>query len=383
MRSLSLSKKLCNNSKGVYSIIAAVFMVLVVLVLYTNVFAFMLNQNVFLHEVVSEANQVDIDRSNEIITVTDANYTVEDDQIYIEATIINNGPVSVQIITLWAFDATTRKYGYNDTLSINLKTGDTIVFAESNALIVTIEGSDSSDVFACWFVTARGNLIPFQEEQGVIVSSVTGGIGAIKMNFEDFKYYNVTKQGSSYFLDGYPDGVSGYFVNKGGVGIAFQVSLTNLDRNNRDIDLSSASVLFSMFPTTPQQIRGAYWYLVNVDGNGVIADTFTTITLPYKAEKTIFFASSEMIQGSTTFSPSSSGFLGTAPVNLALIGNIINNSSKHTQSWPCCMYVHTIETDDYLYIQYGSYYSRNDKLCGLEVPFVGAHIMTGNLSMFT
>lgn len=36
------------------------------------------------------------------------------------------------------------------------------------------------------------------------------------------------------------------------------------------------------------------------------------------------------------------------------------------------MYVHTVETDDYLYIQYGSYYCRNDKLCGLEVPFVGA-----------
>jgi len=319
---LLLRKKLCKDSKGVYSIIAAVFMVLVVMVLYTNVFVFMLNQNVFFQEAVSEANQEDIDRINEIITVTDANYTVEGDQVYVEATVTNDGPVSVQIITLWTFDATIRRYGYNDTLDINLKTGDTIVFAESNALIVTMEGSDSSDVFACWFVTARGNLVPFQEEQGVIVSSVTGGIGAIKMNFEDFKYYNVIRQSSSYFLDGYPDGASGYLVDEGGVGTAFQVSLTNLDKNNRDIDLSSASVLFSIFPTTPQQIRGAYWYLVNVDGNGVIADTFTTITLPYKAEKTIFFASSEMIQGSTTFSPSSSGFTGTAPVNLALIGTI-------------------------------------------------------------
>lgn len=91
MRSLLLSRKLCNDSKGVYSIIAAVFMVLVVLVLYANVFVFMLNQNVFLHEVVSEATQEDIDRKNEVVTVSSVNYTVEGDQVYVEAIVTNDG----------------------------------------------------------------------------------------------------------------------------------------------------------------------------------------------------------------------------------------------------------------------------------------------------
>jgi len=53
--------------------------------------------------------------------------------------------------------------------------------------------------------------------------------------------------------------------------------------------------------------------------------------------------------------------------------DITNNPSNYDDSWPYCIYVHTVETEDYLCIQYWSYYSRDDKTWGIEFPFIGAH----------
>jgi len=259
-------------------------MVLTVLFLYANVFMFILFQNVSFQEGVSEVNQRDIDRISEKITVSDVNYTVVEDQVYVAAQVTNDGPVSVQMITLWVVDKTTQKYGYNDTLSINLKTGDTLIFAGSNALGVTIEDSSSSNVFTSWFVTDRGNFIPLENEQGIIVAQLAQGIGSLALDLYKFRYFTYV---SDQKLGNYPNGNIGFDVPKNNY-VAFGCHLTNLDPSKQTITIDSHSLFW-------QPGRGGVsdksWFIVNVNEDGTINGAFSSISLKYGETKMIVFAS--------------------------------------------------------------------------------------------
>jgi FlaG/FlaF family flagellin (archaellin) len=273
---------LWKNSKGVSGIIAAVFLVLVVLFLYANVFTFILTQNTSFQGVVSEVNQMDIDRSSEIITVSNVNYTVAGNQVYVEAQVTNDGPVSVQIITLWVIDTTTQKYGYNDTLNINLKTGDTLNFTGPNALRVTIGDSSSSSVFTSWFVTDRGNLIPLEKE--LIVAQLARGIGYLTLEFDKFRYFTYESEQK---LANYPDGTVGFDVPKNEY-VAFGCYLTNLDPKRRTIVIDSHSLFWQ--PGRPGVAEGA-WFIVNVNDDGTINGTYSPISVEYKETEMLVFAS--------------------------------------------------------------------------------------------
>lgn len=279
---LLLNRKLWKNSKGVSGIIAAVFLVLVVLFLYANVFTFILTQNTSFQGVVSEVNQMDIDRSSEIITVSNVNYTVAGNQVYVEAQVTNDGPVSVQIITLWVIDTTTQKYGYNDTLNINLKTGDTLNFTGPNALRVTIGDSSSSSVFTSWFVTDRGNLIPLEKE--LIVAQLARGIGYLTLEFDKFRYFTYESEQK---LANYPDGTVGFDVPKNEY-VAFGCYLTNLDPKRRTIVIDSHSLFWQ--PGRPGVAEGA-WFIVNVNDDGTINGTYSPISVEYKETEMLVFAS--------------------------------------------------------------------------------------------
>ena len=285
-RPLVRNKRFWKNSKGYSGIVAAIFLVLIVLLLYSNVFVFMLNQNALFQDVVSEVNQKDIDRSNEKVTVSNINYTVVGDQVRVGAQVTNDGAVSVQIVTLWVLDTTIRKYGHNDTLNINLRTGDTLNLTESNAMIVTVEGSDSSDVFTSWFVTARGNLIPLQKEQGaeIIVANVAQGIGAIALDFDNFRHFSYTDADT---LANYPNGTVGFDVPKTTYA-AFGCYLTNFEIEKRTIVIDSHSLFFQ--PGRTGVSEGA-WFIANVDANGNINGTYTPISMKYGETKMIVFAS--------------------------------------------------------------------------------------------
>lgn len=212
MRHSLRDRGLWKDSKSYSGIIAGVFLILLILLLHSSVLVFMLNQNTSFQENVSNLNQRDIDRSSEKVTVSNATYTVVEDQVQVETLVINDGPVSVQIVTLWVLDTTTREYGYNDSLNINLKTGDTLNLMESNALTVTIEGSSSSDTFDSWFVTARGNLIPFEKEPKIIVvANVAQGIGSMMLDFDNFRYFTYSDTDT---LADYPNGTLGFDVQK-------------------------------------------------------------------------------------------------------------------------------------------------------------------------
>jgi hypothetical protein len=188
---------------------------------------------------------------------------------------------------------------------------------------IIVPGASAGKSYSCasWLITARGNVVALQKQvsSNIIHSQTTQGIGVLAMDFQNFTYYTVT--GST--LNNFPNGASGYVVSSGGSNIAFKVILTNFDQNERDISLYSNSVFFSIFPTTPQQVRGSYWYIVNVnEQTGAISSTYTNIILPFNVPTAVYFASDHAIKTGSPFIGASPGFTGTSPVNLAFIGTI-------------------------------------------------------------
>jgi hypothetical protein len=327
-------KQLLYNGKGFSSIVGAIFALVAIIAISTTVFLWTLSQDTIYNEEVKTLNQLELERLSEQVKGFNANCTIcSDGEVTVTATLQNSGPLIVELTTLWVqtANATWNSYNFTKLSGVYLKAGtNTTLYAH-----VKIAGvrSGLTYQFAVWLITGRGNVVPLEEYTGkILIASVAQGIGALSIDFENFKYYNVTKQGSYYILVNYPNGASGYMVNQGGDGIAFEVTLTNLDEKERIIVLSPASVLFSMFPTTEQQIRAAFWYIVNVNDAGIISNAYSPIALPYGVKTKLYFASSRMISGGATFLPSKASFTKTAPVNLALIGTI--GGSPYGQNIP-------------------------------------------------
>jgi len=262
-------------------------MVLILLFLYTQVYLFMQNENARYQSAVGEVNQMDIDRSNEELAVSDLDYAVVGDKVHVTIQVKNIGPVSVQIVNLWVIDKTTNNYGFNDTLNIQLKPGDIDYFTESNSLKVPLEGSNSSNIFASWFVTSNGNLIPLEkagETQQVVIAQVALGIGALAMDFDVFRYFTFETTDK---LADYPNGTTGFDVPKG-IYVAFGCHLTNYDLKKRTITMDAHSLFWQ--PGRAAVAEGS-WFIVNVNDDGTINETYTEITLEYGERKMIVFAS--------------------------------------------------------------------------------------------
>lgn len=93
----SSRKKLRINRKGYSAIIGTIFMVLIILFLYFNVFTFSLNRNTDFQDVISRSEQLDADRNAEQITITNSFLTFPSGQIKLYCTLSNNGTVPVQL----------------------------------------------------------------------------------------------------------------------------------------------------------------------------------------------------------------------------------------------------------------------------------------------
>lgn len=321
------------GSKGFSSVIGTIFMVLVMMLMGTTVFMWTLRQNTLYYQAVKEKNQIEVDRLNERVKAFDAVYAVTDNDVSVTVELQNQGPLSVQILNLWVVDVNTRSYNFSRSLSVNyLQPGENAILKAN----VTIIDSTNDHRFSSWLITGRGNVVPIEEKEEIIIADVSAGIGSIAMNFTNFKYYNVTNKGSKqnpiHVLDNYPDGGDGYTVSFA-KNIAFQVCLTNFDQNKREIKLFPGSMLWTLFPVQATQPRSVWWYIVNVYDNGTIAPTYTTITLTYGVPTWVFFASANDMS-STPFNPSPSGISGVssitlpspAAVNLMLVGNIGNST---------------------------------------------------------
>jgi hypothetical protein len=147
------------NRKGYSALIATIFMVLIVLFLYFNVFTFSLNRDKDFQDIISRSQQLDADRNAEQITITDVVVTQDGSgQIYITCVLVNNGSVPVQLARLWVHD--------NDLLQPNIANVElstqSILLQQGSSVPaqfppISIQGASYSDEFYMWLVTFRGN----------------------------------------------------------------------------------------------------------------------------------------------------------------------------------------------------------------------------------
>lgn len=290
MTKISWFKKIWNGrSKGVSTVIGTVFLILIIFMVSTNVLLWTFSQNAQYTQAVKGENQNFADTVNENIVALGGNYSVLGDEVTVEVILKNVGSVAAQIINLWVFDAdanqTTQGYS-NKSLSFYLPPGDTLNFIGLSGLTVTIVGADPSDDFISWFVTARGNTIPLEQIEEVVLAQLAQGIGYLAMDFESFRYF--TYNGSQ--LDLYPTGATDYNVPHK-TDIAFGLSLTNLDPEKRAILLDPHSQMWLYFPAVPG--AGPFvWYIVNVI-NGTITTPYSEISIGYRETALLIFASAQ------------------------------------------------------------------------------------------
>ena len=261
----------------------AIFIVLIISTLASAYFMFTLSQNTLYNEAVRKNNQIDEKRISESLQALNTTYRVTANNILtIKAQLQNIGPSYVKLINLWAHvvenPGGTGLDDYNYTsVDITLGAGQTF----EQEFTVTLPGLSptGSYAFSAWFIASLGNTVTLKQvnTEEILVSQTTQGIGSLAMDFQDFRYYTVNNRQ----LVDYPTGSSGYIVTTGSsTPIAFKIILTNLNYQTKaDIILTSDSVFFSIFPTTAQQVRGSYWYIVNVDSQGAISNVITLSSL--------------------------------------------------------------------------------------------------------
>jgi hypothetical protein len=307
-------------------------MVLVMMFLSTSVFLWTLSQNTLYNEAIREKNQLESDVLSENVQVTNTTYVVNgNDQVQISVDITNPSSLGVQFTTLWVYASNATYTGYNFTKlsNVNVQGGANLPLSFNMTVGGLRLGGAYS--FASWFITGRGNVVPLQKStlSNIVIAQTTQGIGSLMMDFQNFTYYNLTETGPYYIYDN--ASASGYWVNSAQKNIAFRVILTNLDSKSRTISLSSSSVFFSIFPYSKnpaQTVACSFWYIVNVNETSrLISPNYAPVVLsPPDATgvypTSVFFASKYPVTSSQGLTPWPAQFLGTCPVNLALVGTI-------------------------------------------------------------
>lgn len=270
------------RSKGISTVIATIFLVITVFFISTNVLVWTISQNNLYSQSVRESHQMDADRFSERVIAYDGNHSVLDDNdVQVRGILANEGPVSAQVLTLWVLDETNKEYNITDLRErkINLNPGDT----RHITINVTVPGASSGDTFNSWFVTARGNKIPLEKEQGITVAQVAQGIGYLSMDFDSFKYYIVTD-------DQLGPPQSGFNVPSKD-SIVFRLILTNLDEPRRDINLTAQSLLWLYSPAKKAQES---WIIAKVVNQRLVNFDFQVLEFGNSTE--VFFGPSTATQ---------------------------------------------------------------------------------------
>ena len=156
----SCHKSFRMNRKGYSAIIGTIFMVLIILFLYFNVFTFSLNRNTDFQDVISRSEQLDADRNAEQLTISNVVVNQsQTNQIIVRCTLVNTGSVPIQMARLWVQD---NSLSQNNVGTVGLLTP--IIALEPGSITqvvfpaVTISGALSTHSFYFWLVTFRGNL---------------------------------------------------------------------------------------------------------------------------------------------------------------------------------------------------------------------------------
>ena len=323
MIQISWLKKIWNGrSKGISTVLGTVFLTLVIFAISTNVFIWTLSRNAEYTLAVKEENQKTADRLNEYVVAAGANYSVLGEEIIITAKLTNSGSIAVQIIKLWVFDTTQEKYT-TESVDLSLNPGQ----SSDHTLDVTIAGANASHEFVSWFVTSRGNTIPLQTEQDIIVAQVSQGIGSLSLDFNVFRYFFYNDSVPQKLAD-YPTGIMGFNIPRDPE-IAFGITLRNLDPLHRVMILNEYSQAWLYFPKSPGQ--SLTWHIMNVTPNGTIVTPYTPISLAFGESKMFIFASEDPGDFSKVNIPAAARNLPCA-LNLLLLGTI--GSQDYGQNIP-------------------------------------------------
>ena len=89
------------NSKGIGTVFAMVFFLLIVMVVFAS-FVIVLNQNTGLEQTIAQTRQMDNDRAKEQLVMLVPNYTPGANAF--SCRINNTGPLSAQVIRIWIED---------------------------------------------------------------------------------------------------------------------------------------------------------------------------------------------------------------------------------------------------------------------------------------
>ena len=331
--------RLLKNSKGFSGIITTIFLALVAFSIVTGLFIAIQQENMKFQEEVMESNQRNTDSNNEKITVTNVNYTLVDSQVQVEAQITNDGPISIEILGIWVVDAITQKQGSNHELELYLKNGNILNLTGSNALTVAIEGSNSSSIFTSWFITGRGNLIPLEKVEYLTeiyqfqYSIGAMGVGALTFDFDEFRYFTFE---SPTKLANYPNGIVSYDIPKGEY-VAFGCYLTNWDMKKRTLTIDSHSLLWQ------PQVSGVgeeAWYAVNVEADGTINGTYSSISLEYGEKALFVFASGKDLSIGSFSREKTPNTVGLSPNFILLHGTL--GSRPFAQNIPFVSVFYTV-----------------------------------------
>ena len=311
---LWLKRVWSGRSKGISTVLGTVFLTLVIFAISTNVFLWTMSKNAQYTQAVKDENQKDIDRLSEHVIASGANYSVSGDEVAVTATVRNAGSVAVQIINLWVFDTDPSNQRYtNKSLDLNLNPGEAWPLSST----VTMPGADHNHTFVSWFVTARGNTVPLQAEQDIVIAHVAQGIGSLALNFNVFRYFFYNDSIPQKLVD-YPSGTSSFNVPRTPE-IAFGITLRNLDPLGRAIVLNQYSQAWLYFPKSPGQ--SLVWHIVNVTPNGTIVTPYSEISLRFGESKMFVFASEDPGAFSKVSIPAAVRNLPCA-LNLLLLGTI-------------------------------------------------------------
>jgi hypothetical protein len=191
---------------------------------------------------------------------------------------------------------------------------------------VVIENADNTHVFSSWFITTRGNAVPLEKERGIIVAQLAQGIGSIALDFYKFRYFTYE---SDRKLANYPNGTVSFDVPKNEY-VAFGCYLTNLDPKRQTIIIDSHSLFWQ--PGRPAVAEGA-WFIVNVNIDGTINETYSLVSLEYGETKMLVFASqNDLALGS--FKRLSTPNVVTTVATFILLHGTIGSSTPFAQNIP-------------------------------------------------
>jgi multisubunit Na+/H+ antiporter MnhB subunit len=217
---------------------------------------------------------------------------------------VNNTGITATISSFLITDKSSGQVAYNSggsstpILPYAISQGQSVVFTTSD---IYTQGH----FYTIEVQTQRGNTFagtypPRQLNINVVNALVAAGIGSISMVFSTYTFYNVTGGGSNWNIDinhPHQGGLLPYNVQP-----AFSLSVTNNDPSVGTIVVDSHTEIY-LYETCRNGCGGNVpifaYFVVNVGSGGAITSTstgsFVPISIPYKATKVLYFASTNDI----------------------------------------------------------------------------------------